>query len=46
MEALILVADMAVMTYLCWRVFKSGTGNNKPDDLGLLSYRDDKDGRA
>jgi hypothetical protein len=46
MEALILLADMAVMTYLCWRVFKAGTGNNKPDDLGLLSYRKDKDGRS
>lgn len=46
MEAFILVADMAAMTYLCWRVFKAGTGNTKPDDLGLLSYRDDKDGRS
>lgn len=46
MEALILVLDMAVMAYLCWRLFKAGSGNTKPDDLGLLSYRDDEDGRS
>lgn len=46
MEALILLADMVVMTYLCWRVFKAGSGTGKPDDLGLLSYWDDKDGRS
>ena len=46
MEALILVADMLVVTYLCWRIFKANLGGDKPDDLGLLSYRDDKDGRS
>lgn len=46
MEAIILVADMFVMAYLCWRVFKFETDNTKRDDLGLLSYRDDKDGRS
>ena len=46
MEALILLADILAVVYLCWRVFKAGTGNSKPDDLGLLSYRDDNDARA
>ncbi|MBH2042323.1 MAG: hypothetical protein I8H87_02050 [Comamonadaceae bacterium] len=36
MEALILLIDMLVMAYLCWRLFK-----NRPDseDLGFLSYK-------
>lgn len=36
MEALILLLDMLVMTYLCWRLFKK-----RPDseDLGFLSYK-------
>lgn len=46
MEAVILLVDMVVMTYLCWRMFKAGSGTDKPDDLGLLSYRDDKDARS
>lgn len=36
MEALILLLDMLVMAYLCWRLFK-----NRPDveDLGFLTYK-------
>ena len=37
MEALILVINMGVMLYLCWRVFK---GQGKADtDLGLLRFQ-------
>jgi hypothetical protein len=35
-EALILVIDMGVMLYLCWRVFK-GQGR-EATDLGLLRF--------
>ncbi|GAO26544.1 hypothetical protein [Hydrogenophaga sp.] len=38
MEALILVIDMGVMLYLCWRVFK---GQGRADtDLGLLRFQE------
>lgn len=37
MEAFILVIDMGVMLYLCWRVFK---GQGRADtDLGLLRFQ-------
>lgn len=42
MEAIILVIDMGVMLYLCWRLFK---GEDKVDtDLGFLRY-DKHDGQ-
>ena len=36
MEAIILVLDMGVMLYLCWRIFRSG--NMEDADLGFLRY--------
>lgn len=36
MEAFILVIDMGVMLYLCWRLFR-GKGD-KDIDLGFLRY--------
>ncbi len=36
MEALILVIDMGVMLYLCWRIFRGGEGQDT--DLGYLRY--------
>lgn len=36
MEALILVTNMGVMLYLCWRLFRSR--NDREADLGYLRY--------
>lgn len=36
MEALILLIDMGVMFYLCWRLFRGKDG--KDVDLGFLRY--------
>lgn len=42
MEALILLIDMGVMLYLCWRLFRGKSGKNA--DLGFLRY-DENDRR-
>lgn len=39
MEALILTIDVVVMTYLCWRIFKSGDKPAANGGLGWLSYK-------
>lgn len=39
MEALILTIDVVVMTYLCWRIVKSGDKPNDDGGLGWLSYK-------
>lgn len=36
MEAIILVLDMGVMLYLCWRIYRWKDGQEP--DLGFLSY--------
>lgn len=36
MEALILLIDMAVMLYLCWRLFRAP--DDRDVDLGFLRY--------
>lgn len=36
MEAIILVLDMGVMLYLCWRIYRWKDG--QPPDLGFLRY--------
>ncbi len=36
MEALILVIDMGIMLYLCWRLFRGRDGREA--DLGYLRY--------
>lgn len=41
MEALILVIDLGVMLYLCWRIFAGR--DDKDIDLGYLRY--DKNNR-
>jgi hypothetical protein len=38
MEAFILVIDMGVMLYLCWRLFRGKCGERT--DLGFLRYDD------
>ena len=38
MEAIILVIDMVVMLYLCWRLFRGQREKN--NDLGFLRYDD------
>lgn len=38
MEAFILVIDMGVMLYLCWRLFRGKGAQNA--DLGFLRYDD------
>lgn len=38
MEAIILVIDMGVMLYLCWRLFRGRRERNI--DLGFLRYDD------
>ena len=43
MEAVILLVDMLAMVYLCWRIFKAGNSIPPKDDLGMLSYRPEKD---
>lgn len=39
MEALIFMFDVACMTYLCWRVFKSDASASGKVDFGLFRYR-------
>mgnify|MGYP006092257093 CR=1 FL=1 len=39
MEALILTIDVVVMTYLCWRIVKSGGKTHANGGLGWLSYK-------
>lgn len=36
MEAIILLFDMCVMLYLCWRIFR--LRNTEDADLGFLRY--------
>lgn len=38
MEALILTLDVVLMTYLCWRIHKSGEKGD-PAGLGWLAYK-------
>lgn len=40
MEALILTIDVAVMVYLCWRIYKSDQVGINAEDLGWLSYKE------
>lgn len=39
MEALIFMFDVACMTYLCWRVFKSDGSVKGKVDFGFFRYR-------
>lgn len=39
MEALIFIFDVACMTYLCWRVFKSDDSASGKVHFGLFRYR-------
>jgi hypothetical protein len=39
MEALIFMFDVACMTYLCWRVFKSDASASGKVDFGFFRYR-------
>lgn len=39
MEAIILTIDVVVMTYLCWRIVKSGENHSENGGLGWLSYK-------
>jgi hypothetical protein len=41
MEALLLLIDMLLMLYLCWRLFRSGANDSDATDLGLLHYKED-----
>lgn len=41
MEALILMFDVALAVYLCWRVFRSGERDDKDGGLGWLAYKED-----
>lgn len=36
MEAIILMIDMSIMLYLCWRIFR--TRDDGDADLGFLRY--------
>lgn len=44
-EALILLLDLLVVTYLCWRVVQSDKARRKgkQPSLGLLAYQDDSE---
>jgi hypothetical protein len=39
MEALILTLDVAMMIYLCWRIFKGSSKPNANGGLGWLSHK-------
>lgn len=39
MEALLFMFDVACMTYLCWRLFKSGDADSGQSDFGFFRYR-------
>lgn len=41
MEALLLLIDMLLMLYVCWRLFRSGADAPGATDLGLLHYKED-----
>lgn len=40
MEAIILTLDVALMTYLCWRIYKSAE-KDAAGGLGWLAYKKD-----
>jgi hypothetical protein len=39
MEALILLVDVSVLVYLCWRIARRNGPNSNEMDLGFLDYR-------
>jgi hypothetical protein len=39
MEALMFMFDVACMTYLCWRLFKSDSSDSRKVDFGFFRYR-------
>lgn len=39
MEALLFMFDVACMTYLCWRLFKSDDADGGKSDFGFFRYR-------
>lgn len=41
MEGLILMADVVLMVYLCWRIFRCDEHDDKDGGLGWLAYRKD-----